>query len=365
MVRRPGVICLSLAVLLSLVVSGCLSSERPATPIADIEAPASGIAGMPLDLSAANSSSPRDPLVVYLWDFGDGHGATGERVRHSYRDEGLYTIRLVVVTDEGGAHSTDRIIEILMPNTPPVAIIEGPEEGEVGRNLTFDARHSFDNDGNPLTYLWSFGDGANSTAKRAGHIFTEPDTYKVKLTVTDSRQASATTSLEVVISLRQYRVNWDFIHQSIIDDDFYLAQGQDATISRDLPSNLTSLYVNLTWTDDSQVIPLTQDTFTLEVDGAGGNFRTAQENDGDIRFQFGPLNDEPTVVIYLEAYDLSDLYQRLQTLVQGSQGQGSWAVTVTLDEALPDFPVDSDTGNDYHLDLEFLRYRAIVKEVGD
>ena len=361
--RRLGASCLSLAVLLSLLVSGCLGSDRPTTPTADIEAPDSGIAGVPLNLSASNSSTKRDPIVEYLWDFGDGRGAIGENVKYSYRQEGVFTIRLVVVTDEGGAHSVTHIVEILMPNTPPVAIIEGPETGQVGRNLTFDAKLSFDNDGDHLDYLWGFGDGNTSTAKRIGHVFAEPDTYKVRLTVTDSREASATATLMVTITLREYRVNWDILHLPLIDEDFYLDQTQTATHPQDLPTNVTAMWVNLTWTDDSELIPLTEDTFTLEVDGTDGLLQTRQENDGAIELTFDPLNDEPSDIVYLDAYDLADLYQRLGVLISGPVGQGSWVTTVTLDQALPDFPIDSDTGNDYHLDLEIIRYQAIVTEV--
>lgn len=360
--RHLGASWLSLTVLISLMVSGCLATEQPAKPTAVIEAPDSGIAGVLFNLSAANSASKRDPIVEYLWDFGDSRGSTGEKVKHIYRQEGVFTIRLVVVTDEGGAHSTTHVVEILMPNTPPVAIIEGPDSGEVGRNLTFDAKHSFDNDGDMLTYLWNFGDGATSIEKRYGHVFAEPDTYKVKLTITDSRETTAVATLMVTINLRQYRVNWDILHQPLIDEDFHLEQTQDATHPQDLPSNVTSVMANLTWTDDSALIPFTEDTFTLEVDGTDGFLQTSQENDGAIQLIFDPINDEPSGIIYIEAYDLSDLYQRLAVLISGPTGQGSWVTTVTLNQALPDLP-DTDTGNDYHLELDLIRYRARVTEV--
>ena len=36
----------------------------------------------------------------FLWDFGDSVGSSGKSVKHTYADEGTYTVTLTVVDDE-------------------------------------------------------------------------------------------------------------------------------------------------------------------------------------------------------------------------------------------------------------------------
>ncbi len=60
------------------------------------------------------------------------------------------------------------------------------------------AANASDADGDALTYLWSFGDGATSTVANPAHTFTAAGTYGVWLTVSDG-QDEATASLTIVV----------------------------------------------------------------------------------------------------------------------------------------------------------------------
>jgi rubrerythrin len=44
----------------------------------------------------ASGSSPKDQIVDYLWDFGDGYYGDGEKVRHTYTEPGEYKVVLVL-----------------------------------------------------------------------------------------------------------------------------------------------------------------------------------------------------------------------------------------------------------------------------
>ena len=86
-------------------------------------------------------------------------------------------------------------------NRPPVAVATAnPTAGTVPLTVRFDGSQSSDPDGDPLTYSWDLnGDGAygDSTAVSPSYTYTKPGRVTIRLRVTDSRGASATTSLSV------------------------------------------------------------------------------------------------------------------------------------------------------------------------
>jgi PKD repeat protein len=52
----------------------------------------------------------------------------------------------------------------------------------------------------PYSYSWNFGDGQSSSLQNPSHIFSSAGTYKVVLKVTDSRNATDTESLTIVVT---------------------------------------------------------------------------------------------------------------------------------------------------------------------
>lgn len=66
------------------------------------------------------------------------------------------------------------------------------------RRVTFDGSSSYDLDGDPVTYHWSFGDGQQATGAVVSHTYAAAGSYTAALTVRDSLGASATTTMTVV-----------------------------------------------------------------------------------------------------------------------------------------------------------------------
>jgi PKD domain len=127
-----------------------------------------------------------------LIDRGDPGGVQGEDLGRAAR----------VVDGDGngtevadmGAHEYQR--------RPPIAVIAAPNGGAVaaGAPVAFSAQGSRDADaGDPLSYAWSFGDGASASGASATHAYTTAGTRTVILTVTDPTglTASATRTLHV------------------------------------------------------------------------------------------------------------------------------------------------------------------------
>ncbi|MGQ4806713.1 Peptidoglycan-associated lipoprotein [Candidatus Entotheonellaceae bacterium PAL068K] len=90
-------------------------------------------------------------------------------------------------------------------NQPPVARLEGADEGTVNELLTFNAADSIDPDEDELTYTWDYGDGtspASFTFPVTTHRFTQIGNYNVRLTVDDGR-GGTDTAMQLVRVVRR------------------------------------------------------------------------------------------------------------------------------------------------------------------
>src|SRR5205823_2289961 len=77
-------------------------------------------------------------------------------------------------------------------NQAPTARPGGPYAGAAGDTIHFNGSTSSDPDGNlPLTYAWTFGDGASGSGATPTHVYATTGSYTVTLVVTDSRGASS------------------------------------------------------------------------------------------------------------------------------------------------------------------------------
>jgi PKD repeat protein len=181
------------------------ADNRP--PIAKINvSPAKALAGETISFGASDSSDPDGSVISYAWDFGDGNTDSGEKVTHSYRTAGKYDV-ILTVTDNGSLSNTAShtiVIEEVIPNRAPVAVINGPASALVGEPVIFDSGGSRDPDGTIVSYVWDFGDGglsqlARSSESTLAHIYSAPGTYQVSLTVTDDGGLSDTAAHTIVI----------------------------------------------------------------------------------------------------------------------------------------------------------------------
>lgn len=110
-------------------------------------------------------------------------------------------------------------------NPPPNAVIEADTYYGLGPlEVKFDASQSTDSNLPITDYFWDFGDGTTSKDISPTHTFTasatQPESFQVQLTVTDSLGATATT--EAVVSLNNTPPEVDII--SFEDGDQYPIQ---------------------------------------------------------------------------------------------------------------------------------------------
>ena len=84
-------------------------------------------------------------------------------------------------------------------NGPPVAAASAqPTSGTIPLTVSFDGSASSDPDGDPLSYSWDFGDGAQGTGATVSHNYTGAAAFTVTLTVDDGRGGTDSTSLTIM-----------------------------------------------------------------------------------------------------------------------------------------------------------------------
>jgi PKD repeat protein len=104
-----------------------------------------------------------------------------------------------MVIDDAGARALDDTLVIISEpeNQAPQASFNVSCQDLV---CDFDASASADPDGSILSYRWEFGDGATSSGDRVSHTFGDDGTYEVRLTVSDDREASSSTTRTVQVT---------------------------------------------------------------------------------------------------------------------------------------------------------------------
>jgi PKD repeat protein len=80
-----------------------------------------------------------------------------------------------------------------------VDIIATPLQGKAPLKVDFTATATDPEGDLPLSYVWSFGDGATATGASVSHTYTTSGTHDATVTVTDSRGAAGTAHVQVKV----------------------------------------------------------------------------------------------------------------------------------------------------------------------
>lgn len=130
----------------------------------------------------------------YSWDFGDGSNSAATAPSHAYKDEGLYTIRLVVKDRAGCADSMIRTAYIAIRNPKAAFDVDKTTTNcpPLVSAFTNQSQHY-------KKAVWDFGDGTGSNIAAPSHFYTYPGTYRAKLLITSvgGCQDSAFATMEI------------------------------------------------------------------------------------------------------------------------------------------------------------------------
>jgi PKD repeat protein len=239
-----------------------IGSVEPPTdgpPVAVISGPTQAEVGQPITFDASNSQSA-NPIVSYLWDFGDGTTAN-LTVVDDKDQQGSDTTQIAIGEPLPGGtptipppEATAPIPEVTPPEAtltapvpelttpppeattlPPEAITPSPEltptlgsggggaltaliiaivrDGALqaiftpgqtvvvaaGQPVEFDGSGSQAGVSEIVSYNWSFGDGGTAAEPVVSHTYAAPANYTASLTVTDATGASNTATSAVQV----------------------------------------------------------------------------------------------------------------------------------------------------------------------
>jgi len=137
-------------------------------------------------LDGSKSKNPNGTPLTYTWNLGDGVILNGERVEHTYKTSGIYTVTLVV--DDGMGLSCSKASDTITVNLnrPPVAAAGDDKILCVGQTVSLDGSASKAESGEKLSYKWDFGDGNEATGARVSHVYEKGGKYSATLTVNDN-----------------------------------------------------------------------------------------------------------------------------------------------------------------------------------
>ena len=142
--------------------------------------------------------------------FGDGTtSALLSPGAHAYAAAGTFTVRFTATDSQGLADPAPptRVITVrpAVANQPPTTAVTAPAADvsiTPGQSVTFTGTAT-DPNGDTLTVLWNFGDGATSTLLAPGaHTYAAAGTYTVSFTATDSGGLSTLTPATRVITVQ-------------------------------------------------------------------------------------------------------------------------------------------------------------------
>jgi PKD repeat protein/Tol biopolymer transport system component len=222
------------------------------SPQAIIEASVtSGDAPLMISFNGSNSSDPEGAQLLYHWDFADPeslqNSSSQESDTHIFNQPGQYTVALTVTDDFGQTNQAIVVINVTAPNLPPtIQVIASPSSGTIPLTVEF-MSNAIDEDGDTLSYLWSFGDGSSSTEINPVHEFQQEGIFEVSLTVSDGNfetqdfvQVTVGASFDLVTRSARLELN----NKKQFKDKIHFKARFDASSVNLMPSDVIRVSVN-------------------------------------------------------------------------------------------------------------------------
>ncbi len=161
----------------------CVGGPCPARPVANFTGtPTSGLKPLNVQFTDTSTNVP----TSWTWNFGDGTPTSAlKNPSHVYANAGSYTVTLTATNVAGSDIETKTNYITVSNPLPPVANFSGtPRNGTAPLTVQFTDTST----NAPTSWAWDFDNNGtvDSTAKNPGHVYANPGTYGVKLTVSNS-----------------------------------------------------------------------------------------------------------------------------------------------------------------------------------
>jgi PKD repeat protein len=162
---------------------------------------------LPVADFTANTTSGNVPLAVgftdissgsptgWSWTFGDGGTSAEQNPVHVYTTTGQFTVTLQV-TNEDGSNATTKE-QFITGSTLVLPVAEFTANTTSG-NAPLVVGFTDQSAGSPVSWHWSFGDGATSAEQNPSHIYIDTGTYTVSLEVTNPDGSNTATKTDYI-----------------------------------------------------------------------------------------------------------------------------------------------------------------------
>lgn len=194
--KTPGIFKVKLTVTDNSGLSNALTSTEfqvkiNAIPVADAGPDILIAQNETAKFSASRSVDPDGKINEYQWTVDGKPFSDQMNAEYIFSKPGKYTVELTVKDESGHPEALDSDQLTVTVNDRPKAKAGIDQQCAPNEELTFDGSHSFDNDGQIVSYQWSFSDGKYSADKaQVKRKFTEPGLYLAILTVKDNMNVS-------------------------------------------------------------------------------------------------------------------------------------------------------------------------------
>ncbi|OFY23709.1 MAG: hypothetical protein A2W98_09740 [Bacteroidetes bacterium GWF2_33_38] len=146
-------------------------------------------------------------LTQWTWDFGDGYSSSSQNPSHIFQDEGLYTITLQVI-DENGCNADTFFSNFITVTEKPVINISASETFSCEPPLDVQFTNNSTAYGN-VTYAWDLGNGETSTIAAPSSSYDVTGQYDVSFSITDENGCFADTILIDYINVTNVVADFD------------------------------------------------------------------------------------------------------------------------------------------------------------
>lgn len=205
-------------------VTGAGSVVEPLVATASASTTA-GVGPLTVDFTGGSQGGSATP-ITYNWSFGDGAYSNSQNPSHDYTAYGAFTAQLTVF--QGVAQSVADVAINVCHTLLTTTATGSPLVGLAPLNVSFSASPT--GEVGAVTYGWTFGDGAETSADATpSHVYNSTGSFVANVTVTDS--LGRTALAHVTVDVTGYEPLAITAHSNVTSGDTPLAVAFTSTVS--------------------------------------------------------------------------------------------------------------------------------------
>lgn len=167
-------------------------NPSPIPPVTDFTAtPMTGSAPLVINFTDNSTNNP----TGWRWNFGDKSPLNNsQNPIHTYQNIGRYSVTLTSSNTYGSNSLTKT--NFINVTQPLIASFTSSTQRTKKNTIVAFTNTST---GSPTSYLWDFGDGGTSNLHNPTHVYADPKTYNVRLTVTNETSSNTMIKSKFIV----------------------------------------------------------------------------------------------------------------------------------------------------------------------